>query len=70
MHMKYADFGKNEAMIGARDRNRTGTGCLTPQDFKSCVSTYFTTRAFMNERIKMEAGVGIEPASTALQAAA
>jgi hypothetical protein len=30
---------------GAEDRNRTGTGCLVPTDFKSVVSTYFTTPA-------------------------
>ncbi len=29
---------------GARSRNRTGTA-VKPQDFKSCVSTNFTTRA-------------------------
>ena len=41
------------------------------RDFKSLVSTSFTTRALC-ERFgkKLEAGVGIEPASTALQAAA
>ena len=31
--------------IGARGRNRTGTGGLGPRDFKSLVSTNFTTRA-------------------------
>ncbi len=41
-------------------------GFLGPRDFKSLVSTNFTIRA---NRI-LEAGVGIEPASTALQAAA
>ena len=30
---------------GARGRNRTGTAVLGPTDFKSVVSTYFTTRA-------------------------
>ena len=35
-------------------------------DFKSPVSTYFTTRALPN----LEAEVGIEPASTELQSAA
>jgi hypothetical protein len=30
---------------GARSRNRTGTGVLGPRDFKSLVSTNFTTRA-------------------------
>jgi hypothetical protein len=30
---------------GAEDRNRTGTGGLVPTDFKSVVSTYFTTPA-------------------------
>ena len=30
---------------GARNRNRTGMGCLGPRDFKSLVSTNFTTRA-------------------------
>ena len=30
---------------GARGRNRTGMGGLSPRDFKSLVSTYFTTRA-------------------------
>jgi hypothetical protein len=36
------------------------------QDFKSCVSTNFTTRAYLI----LEAGVGIEPAFTELQSAA
>ena len=43
------------------------------RDFKSLVSTSFTTRAVTLQncvRRKLEAGVGIEPASTALQAAA
>jgi len=43
------------------------------RDFKSLVSTSFTTRAVTPQncaRRKLEAGVGIEPASTALQAAA
>ena len=31
---------------GARDRNRTGT-VLLPQDFKSCASTNFATRAHL-----------------------
>ena len=30
--------------VNAGDRNRTGT-MSPPQDFKSCVSTYSTTRA-------------------------
>jgi hypothetical protein len=34
------------------------------------VSTSFTTRASRVELVNLEAGVGIEPASTALQAAA
>ena len=54
-------------------------GVLGPRDFKSLVSTNFTIRANgvilremtlgTNLRI-LEAGVGIEPAYTALQAAA
>ena len=51
---------------GARGRNRTGTPFLA-RDFKSLASTNFATRA---AKEKMEARVGIEPASTALQAAA
>ncbi len=34
-----------KAVNGARSRNRTGTAGLGPTDFKSVVSTYFTTRA-------------------------
>ena len=34
----------NVLQYGARDRNRTGT-LFTARDFKSLVSTYFTTRA-------------------------
>ena len=52
-------------LCGARSRNRTGTPVLEATDFKSVVSTYFTTRA-----IFMEAEPGIEPEYTALQAAA
>ena len=36
-----------KAVNGARSRNRTGTAGLGPTDFKSVVSTYFTTRAFV-----------------------
>ena len=52
---------------------------LAPGDFKSPVSTSFTTRAAHRGRFKgcasgaakdLEARVGIEPAYTALQAAA
>ena len=32
-------------LFGAQDRNRTGTRGLASTDFKSVVSTYFTTRA-------------------------
>ena len=32
-------------LIGARGRNRTGTPISVATDFKSVVSTYFTTRA-------------------------
>jgi hypothetical protein len=49
---------------GARGRNRTGMA-LRPRDFKSLVSTSFTTRALgmiVSERHLLEAGVGIEPA--------
>lgn len=50
-------------MDGARGRNRTGTGVLGPRDFKSLVSTNFTTRAIeFLDRFFVEAGVGIEPA--------
>ena len=66
--------------IGARGRNRTGT-VLPPRDFKSLASTNFATRAgaARQGRIvpandakgkKLEAEAGIEPTSTALQAAA
>ena len=41
---------------------------FSARDFKSLVSTYSTIRAV--EHRNMEAGVGIEPAYTALQAAA
>ncbi len=34
-----------ERLFGAQDRNRTGTRGLASTDFKSVVSTYFTTRA-------------------------
>ena len=53
---------------------------LPPRDFKSLASTYFATRAKQRKGIlqweirevekKMEAEGGIEPPSTALQAAA
>jgi hypothetical protein len=37
---------KRERNVGARDRNRTGTLAINEAaDFKSAVSTYFTTRA-------------------------
>ena len=68
-----------EYYFGARGRNRTGT-VLPPRDFKSLASTNFATRAetcawdstesFTRSREKMEAEGGIEPPSTALQAAA
>ena len=32
-------------VVGAEDRNRTGTPLFTAQDFKSCASTYFATPA-------------------------
>ena len=58
----------------ARGLEARGTWCPEPEsnrhdrlgsrDFKSLVSTSFTIRALL------EAGVGIEPAYTALQAAA
>ena len=32
-------------LVGAQGRGRTGTAFFGPQDFKSCVSTNFTTRA-------------------------
>ena len=37
--------------FGAQDRNRTGTRGLASTDFKSVVSTYFTTRADAKRRI-------------------
>jgi hypothetical protein len=62
---------------GARDRNRTGTPAIhEAADFKSAVSTYFTTRAEqqclthcetkkplanLNARGLMEARPGVEP---------
>ena len=55
-------------VVGAQSRNRTGTAFL-PRDFKSLVSTNFTTWAEFGSQ-KMEAGVGIEPAYTELQSAA
>ena len=55
-------------VVGAQSRNRTGTAFL-PRDFKSLVSTNFTTWAESGSQ-KMEAGVGIEPAYTELQSAA
>ena len=62
---------------GARDRNRTGT-TVRSRDFKSLVSTSFTTRAEgARQSCKkqtgigdLEAEVGIEPAYTELQSAA
>ena len=42
---KYTEFKK---INGARDRNRTGTLVLGATDFKSVVSTNFTTRAWHN----------------------
>ena len=45
------------AFHGARDRNRTGTPVIhVAADFKSDVSTYFTTRAR-----SLEARSGVEP---------
>ena len=37
-------YGRQQKVDGARDRNRTGTA-VRPRDFKSLVSTNFTTRA-------------------------
>ena len=56
---------------GNRDNSlATGRQILDfPVDFKSLVSTNFTTRAEFGSQ-KMEAGVGIEPAYTELQSAA
>jgi hypothetical protein len=53
--------------IGARGGTRTRT-TLRSGDFKSPAATGYATRADCEQG--MEAGVGIEPASTALQAAA
>ncbi len=61
---------------GARSRSRTGT-TFRSRDFKSLASTNFATRSIsviafyrdISEK-KMEAEGGIEPPSTALQAAA
>ena len=60
---------------GAPGRTRTGTPPFgIAADFKSAVSTGFTTGAGYarsgNAKRYLEAGVGIEPAYTALQAAA
>ena len=38
-------------LFGAQDRNRTGMRGLASTDFKSVVSTYFTTRADQQRRI-------------------
>ena len=48
---------------GARGRNRTGMGGLSPRDFKSLVSTYFTTRAIETncDTIGMARSGGIIP---------
>ena len=54
--------------VGAQGRNRTGTVFL-PRDFKSLVSTNFTTWADIGE-LELEAEVGIKPAYTELQSAA
>lgn len=63
------------ALINFRHKKRHHKWCPGPesnryaysaQDFKSCVSTNFTTRAYLI----LEAGVGIEPAFTELQSAA
>lgn len=54
---------------GARSRNRTGTTHRS-RDFKSLASTNFAIRADeLDSKLQkvMEAEVGIEPASTALQ---
>ena len=62
----------------SRDKSKTvvpGAGLeparfIQPRDFKSLASTNFATRALTIVITKRKAGVGIEPASTALQAAA
>ena len=56
-----------KAVFGAPGRTRTGT-TLRSGDFKSHASTNFATGAVTG--LSMEAWVGIEPAYTALQAAA
>ena len=49
-------IGLKNIFYGARGRNRTGTA-VKPRDFKSLVSTNFTTRARW-----VEARAGVEPA--------
>ena len=65
-------FRRMREAVGARGRNRTGTA-RGPRDFKSLASTSFATRAEWLFRVllkDLEAETGIEPMSTALQAAA
>ncbi len=66
-------FRRMREAVGARGRNRTGTA-RGPRDFKSLASTSFATRALGSQKLmrteEMEAETGIEPMSTALQAAA
>ena len=44
--------------FGARNRNRTGMQCLVATDFKSVVSTNFTTRADVGGETQNRTGIG------------
>ena len=72
---RYGQRSEQLEEFGAPGRTRTGTPPFgIAADFKSAVSTGFTTGAGYarsgNAQRDVEAGVGIEPAYTALQAAA
>ena len=45
------------AFLCTRSRDRTGTA-VKPQDFKSCVSTSSTTRAYIFTKKRSEKGIG------------
>src|SRR3990172_7052350 len=52
MRMNKERMYKTSYSISARSRNRTGTGELPQQDFKSCASTNSAIRAEEKERTK------------------